>query len=247
MELERAIEVFTQGFSYTRSFTHPYLVSRKHGLTIMQDGPGKKGHQRRPEYIVYGMSPKKAHTALKKSGFVRGGACVVCENADDLDEVKRDYKALGLRLLFSEPFFSADPSRVPKYKAPVRIERVVDAKDADKVNRAAGRRQILPEHLGRDDKLRLYAAFNGGSCVGYVKSIPVGEDAWVSNLFVDASARGKGIGRSLMSLMLQDDAAHGVNNSVLLASGAGSRLYPHLGYERIGTLLFFAPGPGWKA
>jgi hypothetical protein len=39
--------------------------------------------------------------------------------------------------------------------------------------------------------------------------------------------------------MLQDDLKHGVNNSVLLASGAGSRLYPHVGYERIGSLLLF--------
>lgn len=245
MELERAIEVFTQGFAFTRSFTHPYVVSMQHGLTVMQDGPGKKRDPRRPEYVVFGKTPRQAEQALRKCGLTRGGVCVACDNSIDIDSAKAAYKAMGLRLLFTEPFFVADPERAPQYKPPVRVCRVVDSADADKVNRAARRRQILPSHLGRDDELRLYAAFNGGSCVGWVKSVPVGQDSWVSNLYVDVSARGQGIGRSLMSTMLADDAKFGVKNSVLLASGAGSRLYPHVGYQRIGTLLVFVPGKEW--
>jgi GNAT superfamily N-acetyltransferase len=237
MTLEKAVHVFAHGFAFTRSFTHPYLVTQAHGLTIMQDAPRKNG--RRPEFIVAGMTPAQGKSALVKAGYTHGGVCVICSNKEDLDEFKAEYKSAGLRLIAIEPFFVADPKRAPVYKASVPIVRVDTQELADRVKRAARTRQIMPEHLGREDTIRLYAAFNGKSAVGWVKSIPVDDCAWVSNLLVDKSMRGKGIGRALMSTMLQDDAKHGVRRSVLLASGAGSRLYPHVGYDRIGSLLLF--------
>jgi hypothetical protein len=42
-----------------------------------------------------------------------------------------------------------------------------------------------------------------------------------------------------MTALLKGDAHAGIENSYLLASGSGARLYPHVGYERIGTLLVF--------
>jgi hypothetical protein len=41
--------------------------------------------------------------------------------------------------------------------------------------------------------------------------------------------------------MLQDDAAYGARQAVLLASHTGAKLYPVVGYEQIGTLLLYAP------
>ena len=41
--------------------------------------------------------------------------------------------------------------------------------------------------------------------------------------------------------MLQEDRAHGAKQAVLLASHAGAKLYPLLGYEQIATLLIFTP------
>ena len=52
---------------------------------------------------------------------------------------------------------------------------------------------------------------------------------------------GAGIGRALLSKMLRDDRARGSKCSVRTASHTGALLYPHLGYERIGTLFMFAP------
>ena len=49
-----------------------------------------------------------------------------------------------------------------------------------------------------------------------------------------------GIGRALLLKMLRDDRKLGAKCSVLTASHAGALLYPHAGYERIGTLLMFA-------
>jgi GNAT superfamily N-acetyltransferase len=76
---------------------------------------------------------------------------------------------------------------------------------------------------------------------GWVSSIPVGDKAWVSDLYVHEAFRGMGYGRALMSALLREDKEHRVRESVLLASVAGARLYPHLGYQRIGTLQIFCP------
>jgi GNAT superfamily N-acetyltransferase len=67
---------------------------------------------------------------------------------------------------------------------------------------------------------------------------------WVANLFVHADYRRRGIGKSLMSVMLDEDASYGVEHSILLASKTGALLYPHLGYEQHGLLLVFYPPRG---
>lgn len=60
-------------------------------------------------------------------------------------------------------------------------------------------------------------------------------------MFVKAEYRRRGIARALLTRMLRDDRAAGTAASVLLASHAGSALYPTVGYETIGALLMFAP------
>ncbi len=247
MTLERAVEVFAHGFAFTRSYTHPYVVERKHGLTIMHDTPGRYDGERNPEYIILRMTPEKGVKALRRAGCVRGGVCVIEDNDADLATSKEAYKKFGLRLFRREPFFAGLTAEAPKYKNPIPIKRVKTQDQADAVNRANRRRQILPEHLGREDTVRLYAAYDEDDPVGWVSSIPAGEANWVSNLYVSRAFRGKGVGRGLMSAMLQDDCAHGVEWSVLLASGDGARLDPHVGYQRIGTLQLFMPGDEWRA
>ncbi len=247
MTLERAVDVFAHGFAFTRSYTHPYVVERRHGLTIMHDTPGRYDGERNPEYIVLGMSPAKAVKALRKANCVRGGVCVIGDNDADLAATKEAYKSYGLRLFRNEPFFAAQTSDAPKYKSPLPVKRIETSEQAEAVNKANRRRQILPDHLGREDTVRLYAAYDDGGPIGWVSSIPTGGANWVSNLYVARAFRGQGVGRGLMSAMLQDDLAHGVEWSVLLASGDGARLYPHVGYERIGTLQLFIPGDKWRA
>ena len=246
MDLACAIEAFANGFAFTRSYTHPYVVERMHGLTVMHDTPGRYDGERNPEYIVLDMTPKAAAKALRAAGCVRGGVCVIEGPEADLDRSKEAYKRYGMRLLRREPFFAVRTADAAPYKSPVKIERVKTLAKAEAVNKANRRRQILPEHLGREDTVRLYAAYESGTPIGWVSSIPAPNANWVSNLYVSPVHRGRGIGRGLMSHMLQDDAKHGVVWSVLLASGDGARLYPHLGYQRIGTLQLFAPTDVWR-
>jgi GNAT superfamily N-acetyltransferase len=111
--------------------------------------------------------------------------------------------------------------------------------------KAARTKQVLPEHLADPNSaLRQYMATQGDSVAGWVRSVTVGEGAWVSNLYVQPDRRRRGLGAALMARMLLDDAAAGVGTSVLLASTAGAMLYPHLGYEKIGELMIFVPPRG---
>ena len=123
------------------------------------------------------------------------------------------------------------------------VRRITTAQDAELVAKAARSKQILPQHLTNDDSAcRLFATFHGDVPVGWVRSIRTHpECAWVSNMFVNPDFRRKGIGRSLLSAMLDDDARLGVNWSVLLASLTGAMLYPRLGYVQQGLLLLFCP------
>ena len=164
----------------------------------------------------------------------------------DLDAVRDTCKAAGMRLRARQPLFLADPADAPRLRGPLKTVRITDEGQAAEIANLARARQVLSEHLGRDDSFRLYAAFDGRLPVGWVTSVPVGRDNWVSNLYVDPDYRGQRIGRALMSKMLRDDHKYGVRASVLLASQAGARLYPHVGYRRTGTLLVFAPGPKWR-
>lgn len=79
-------------------------------------------------------------------------------------------------------------------------------------------------------------------------SVPTSADdavmTWCSNMYVLESHRRRGIGRALLAQMLRDDRRHGAVASVLLASHAGARLYPVVGYEQIGELLAYSPRRG---
>jgi GNAT superfamily N-acetyltransferase len=113
---------------------------------------------------------------------------------------------------------------------------------AERVATAAGSRQMLDEHVGRDDApLRQYAALDGDAVVGWVRSIVVGDRTWVSNMHVLPAYRRRGIARAMLARLLRDDRDRGSRASVLLASHTGAKLYPVVGYETIGELLLFTP------
>lgn len=242
MRLEEAIDIFTGGFSFTRSFTHPYVVSRCGPLWVMQDAPRRSGDLRRIEMVTFGVSVKEVDEAIGEFGLAQAALCWIVRPGDDRDAIKEGIKSLGYRMIASEPFFLHDLANVPVPSDP-RVRRVLSVEDATAVNQAARARQILIPHLREDDSpIRLYSAFEGGVPVGWVKSVRGSEHGnWVSNLFVAPGARRQGLGTALMLAMLQDDARLGTPASALLASTAGSKLYPTLGYRQIGELLLFVP------
>ena len=168
-------------------------------------------------------------------------------------KIETAYKELGLRYAAHEPVFvAATGKRVRVARsdgdanlpgAGVVVRRVVAVEDARRVAKAAGARQLLESEVDDDAaRPRLFAAFEGEEPVGWVTSIRVGAaHGWVQNLYVLPRCRGRGLGRALMQAMLRDDAGRGITHSVLTASSAGARLYPKVGYDQVGTLLFFRP------
>jgi len=243
MTLERAIDVFGNGFSYTRSFTHPYEYVRVGGLRVMRDTPRRSGDYRTQEIIPVGLSPVEADKAIRAYDPPRFALVAIDSMDSPLEEIKDEYKDLGYRLLRREPMMVRDLRGVQAKPGLFPVVRVQTAEQAIAISKASGGRQILERDIfGPDPTLRLYACFDGENPAGWVRSIRAEERAsWVSNMYVVEDYRRRGLGSALMTAMMEDDLRHGLEWSVLLASNAGSQLYATLGYEQIGVDQLFVP------
>lgn len=262
-EFERAIEVFARGFSFARSFTHPYVPERLSAngeesdagtLWVLRDADRRTGAYRKEEWVSHGLAPEHVHAAAESSPWrertracrstgARGGYSVCAIHAtEEPDRPLRDgFKALGYRLGGTEPFMIHRLRRIPRVAAPAVIRRVRTEALADRLAKAARSRQILPEHLGEDSPQRQYVSMAGGAIIGWVGSIAVGDATWCQNMYVAPAYRRRGIARAMLCRLLRDDRAAGTVLAVLLASHTGAKLYASVGYAQIGTLLFFTP------
>lgn len=247
VSLQEAIVAFGKGFTFTRSLTHPYEFVRVGPVWVLRDGPRTSGEDRAREVLVSGLNPEEAvpHIRTAAEGK-RYFACAIEPMDADLSGIAESYKALGYRLLRREPMMVRPCSDVEAIMGPFPVDRVRDSQLAEKVNTAAGYRLILDEHLTRDDApLRLYVARDGDQIAGWVRSVKAGPGrAWVSSMMVRPEYRRRGVARSLMTQLLADDARLGFDNSVLLASGTGAKLYQSVGYRQIGLLQLFSPANG---
>ena len=241
-EIEFAIEVFVRGFSACRSRTFPYTVSQVGPLWVMRDAPRKiPRHYRKEEWIAHAVDAREVDAIARREtrGRFFVGAFVAAGESDDLTRVA--YKSLGYRLLTTEGFFVQRLKRIPKLPHPVPIERVRTAELAARLAKAIRSRPISDSMLANDAPIRQYIALEGDEIVGRVRSVDAVGASWCADMHVAAPYRRRGIGKALLNRMLRDDRRCGSKCSVLTASHAGALLYPHAGYERIGTLLVFAP------
>lgn len=234
MDLERAIEVCVHAFAAGKSVSYPYLVSRHDRLWVMQDAPGRK-RTRKIEVFSHGVGAEATIEGIRAAGLGWHFVCDVIPEGEDPAPVRASYKALGYRALATEWFFVNDLETVPKLDCAPPVRRV----------RSNEEWSTIPQHTSQPrkfrDGVRQYSVWDDARDYGWVHSVPYGEDAWVSDLYVHPDSRGRGFGAALMSRLLQDDKTLGVHASVLVASTSGARLYPHLGYRRIGTLQVFCP------
>jgi predicted N-acetyltransferase YhbS len=241
-EMELAIEVFVRGHSAGRSLTFPYEVSRVGALWVMRDAPRKNARDyRKEEWIANGVAPQEADAIARRHARGRFFVCAMVAQGETDAPMRAAYKALGYRLLATEGFFVHRLARIPKPRAPVTIERVRTRELAERLGKITRRRPISDDLLGDDAPFRQYVALNGHEIVGHVRSVDAVGATWCADMYVVPSHRRRGIGQALLARMLRDDKARGSQCSVLTASHAGALLYPRVGYERIGTLLMFAP------
>src|SRR5581483_5189515 len=241
-EIALGIEAFVRGFTFTRSFTHPYVGERVGPLWRLRDGPRKSSEDyRREEWIACGVPAAEVDATVRKQA--RGRFCICAIRAiDEPDEsIRSEYRSLGYRLGGTESLMMHRMQRIPNLRGPCPVQRVLTPELADQVAKASGRRQALTEHLTADAPQRLYAVVADGRPVGWLKSITAGDCTWVANVFVHPKFRRRGIGKAMLCKMLRDDRAHGSKRSYLLASHAGALLYPNVGYETLGQLLLYTP------
>ena len=92
--------------------------------------------------------------------------------------------------------------------------------------------------LVKSDNTFLFVASKEGQVLGMlslvVLKIPTGNKAWVEDVVVDQSARGKGLGKSLMNHALEDAKKRGVKSIDLTSRPSresANKLYQNLGYE----------------
>lgn len=242
MTIEQAIEVFVRGFCFTRSFTHPYLAEQVDGLWMMRDASRRSGDYRSEEFVSYGLPPTQVDDIARRN--TRGGyrLCVMRAAGEPDAAIRADFRALRYRLRGTEAFMAHDLERIPNVEPPLPIVRVATQNQADHLNKVAGRRQVLPEHLQSDPApIRQYMAVDGEMPIAWLQSVAAGDSTWCSSMFVQPNYRRRGIARSLLARMLSDDRASGATASVLLASHAGSHLYPVVGYETLGELMVYCP------
>jgi GNAT superfamily N-acetyltransferase len=241
-EIEFAIEVFVRGHSVGRSAVFPYEVSRIDPMWVMRDALRKNPRDyRKEEWIAFQVDPRKADAVARRRARGRFFVCAMVSEGQSHEPIRSGYKALGYRLLVTEGFFMQRLKRVPKPPSPVSIERVRTPELAARLAVVTRRRPIATELLVDGAPFRQYVALDGEDVVGRVRSVDAVGATWCADMYVSPPHRRRGIGRALLAKMLRDDRAKGSKCSVLTASHTGALLYPHVGYERIGTLFMFAP------
>lgn len=264
MTIVEALDVFVAAFSQGKSATYPYLArdlladgvdgterepnrgarpggDRDRFLTLMADAPGRKD-PRKSEVVCFGFGAGEVVERARAAGVGWHFACAVHAEEDDLEEVREDFKANGYRSLGTERLFVHDLKDIPEF-APEHPIRDVDSWELALHLNALLSRTVFS---ARDFKttpypFRQYGMWDETRMHGRVRSVPHGSHAWVSDLYVDKTLRGKGHGKALMCHLLKKDRRHGVDHSVLLASTDGSRVYPKCGYRQLGVLQIFCP------
>ena len=164
--LHHAIEVFARGFCFTRSLTHPYLAERVGQIWVVRDAPRKRGEYRREEWIAYGVTSEEIDETARKHTRGQFAVCAIY-GVNESDQLLREgFKALNYRLGGTEPIMVHELKRIPRFDSSVEILRVTTADLAERVNKAARSRQVLPEHLAKDSPLRQYVALVDDKPVG---------------------------------------------------------------------------------
>lgn len=240
--LDRAIEVFISGYCFTQSFTHPYVAEAVGPLWVMRDAPRQRGDYRSEEWVAHGVNPAEVDRIVRRARRGRYLICQITGLDEPLAPQKQAYQRLGYRLLRSEPLLIHSLVQIEQFTGPAAIQRIMTAELANRLTEATVVRQILPGHFTEQAPLRAYVALLDEQIVGWVRSISVEQATWCSNMYVRPEFRRRGIARSLLHQMLQDDAANGAKLAVLLASPMGALLYSTSGYSQIGTLQIFTPG-----
>src|SRR5690242_15430322 len=109
LPIRKALEVFLQGFSTTRSFTKSYQVSPLGtSAWLLADPPAGNGRERTSEIIAYRAVPEEIVAQIKRLEIERHFLCVMLDEPEAASQTSSIYKGLGYRFLGREPLFVLD-------------------------------------------------------------------------------------------------------------------------------------------
>jgi len=101
------------------------------------------------------------------------------------------------------------------------------------------------EEIVHSDTSYLFVAEENGEIIGtlslVIYRIPTGMKAWIEDVVVDDSMRGRGIGRLLIQHAIDvasDKGAESVNLTSSPVRVAANRLYRHIGFEQRDTNVY---------
>lgn len=241
--VDRAVQAFIAGFTFSRSRTHPYLHERIDNLDVMRDGPRKNPKEyRNEEWVgIAPLPPAEIDRVARK--HTRGRYAVSYIRGEGVDEaaIRQEFKRLKYRLGHTEPLMIHTLGKIPRFKSFVNVQRVQSMDLARALAKEQRKRPPEESTLAKNSPIRQYVALDGNEIVGWVASISTGESTWVSNMYVKPAHRRKGIGKVMLCKLLSDDRKAGATSVVLLASHTGAMLYPVVGFEQIGMLLLYTP------
>jgi GNAT superfamily N-acetyltransferase len=240
--IDRAIETFVLGFSFSRSLTHPYLAEQIEGVWVTRDADRKRDDYRNEEWVAHGVLLEKLDAIARK--HTRGHYMINVIRVTDKPDgpIREQFKTLGYRLTTTEALIVHSLAQIEPVDCGFPIVRVESDAEIERLNRGERRRIITASQVQGDaPPVRQYMAVANDRAVGWGASIAAGETRWCSNVFVRPEHRRKGIARAIMTRLLEDDRDFGAAANVLLASHAGAKLYPTVGYEQIGELMMYMP------
>jgi GNAT superfamily N-acetyltransferase len=249
LSLPEAIDVVAAALALNRSVIAPAEVVRHGPLWIMRDAAPRAKRARNEEIFAYGASPDEVVRALRDYAPPGRYALEPFLAPDEApDAVKAAYKAHGFRLSHSEPLFVASLGGQQAPGGGWDVRRVTSLEEAREVSLqlwGKATRKLRPEDLeGGRPAIRMYWVEYKGRAVAAARSLmPEPRAAWLHDVATAPEHRRRGIATALLSHVLSDDARLGASFSVLLASQAGSKLYPRLGYNQQALLQVYNPAP----
>lgn len=241
MDLERSIDIFGHGYAATRSFTYPCEYVRIGPVGLVRDALARKKNRRSEEVLALGPPENGLAEAVRAAPTGRYAVCAFHEPEVDEKPFREAWKAEGYRVRCREAMMARRPAELD-VPSPLPITAVETPEQMEALKQAAGSRQLLPEHLGGDEH-RAWYAHDGGRPVAWCRASRVGDCTWLSNVYTVDDYRRRGLARAVLAAMLADDLRRGIEWSVLLASTAGGKLYPTIGYDLLGWLQLFSPQP----
>lgn len=226
---KEAIVAFAKAHSFLRSIHYPCSCDRVGDSFILKDVPPRK-NPRKTEIITLSSDPSSVR------GLVDGWHFVTVASQLDADatRIKNAYKSGGYRALSSEGVFLHDLVDAAG-PVPSGLVREVTAENFEQINQAAGQKRKLV------DGVRRFAIWDEERDYGWVSSLNVDGIGYVSDLYVYAELRGRGYGTELMRALVAAQKPEGVRFSVCIASSAGARIYPRIGFVEVGRLQIFCP------